>query len=75
MHCNGISAVDLVTEQAAHGLSARFGRMVFWEGDFYAVMTGFAERVDFFLALAVPDHVTELLVVSIFRNELCLLFA
>jgi hypothetical protein len=75
MHRNGISALDLVTEQAAHGLATRFGRVVFREGDFYAVMTGFAERINFLFATAGLDHVMELLVISIFGNELCLLFA
>lgn len=75
MHCCGMSALDLVTEQAAHGLSSRFGGMVFREGDFYAVMTGFAERIDFLFAHAGLDHVVELLMISIFWHELCLFLA
>ena len=75
MHCGRMSALDLVAEQAAHGLASRFGRVVFREGDFYAVMTGFAERIYLLLALAVPDHVMELLMISIVGNELCLFFA
>jgi len=74
IHHYAALALDLVAEQTAHGLAPRFSGMVFREGDFYAVMTGLAERVDFLLGFACFDHVMKLLVISILGNEFCLLF-
>jgi hypothetical protein len=75
IHRSEASALDLVAEQAAHGLAARLGGVVFREGDFYAVMTGFAEWIDRLLAAAGLDHVVELLVIGILWYELGLLLA